>query len=326
MRRKLLVAAATILLASTFTFFLVRQMPGDIVRIWALQIQAQQGVTYEQARLMAATMMNYNPDESVWTQYGRYLWNVLCHGHLGYSLTYRIPVSTILLSALPWTVFITFVSAGLSFVVGSVLGLAAATRRKGWFDPLLTLYATVSQAIPDFLIGVMLLVVLGVNLQWLPLRGAYSPEVDPGFNLAFFGDLLQHSALPILSFSIPAIGGWALAMKASATQVLGEDYLQVARAKGLTTRRILLDYLGRNAVLPLLTGLASSLGGLVGGSMVVETLFGYPGVGYFLAQSIATRDYTLMQGLFLMTTVVVVAGNLLAEYLAAKLDPRLSRP
>ena len=100
----------------------------------------------------------------------------------------------------------------------------------------------------------------------------------------------------------------------------------MARAKGPSTRRILVDYLGRNAALPLLNGLASSLGTLVGGSMVVETLFGYPGVGYFLAQSIATRDYILMQGLFLMTTVVVVVGNLLADLLAAKLDPRLNRP
>ena len=320
-----MIAAATILAACTFTFFLVRQMPGDIVRIWALQIQAQQGVTYEQARLVAVTMMNYNPNESVWLQYARYLGNLIFHGNLGYSLTFRIPVSTILLSALPWTVLITFVSTGLSFVVGSMLGLAAATRRKGWLDTLVTLYATISLAIPDFLVGVILLLVLGVNLQWLPLRGAYSWEVDPGFNLAFFANVLRHAALPILSFSVPATGGWALAMKASATQVLGEDYLQVARAKGLSTRRILIDYLGRNAVLPLLTGLASSLGGLVGGSMIVETLFGYPGVGYFLAQSIVTRDYTLMQGLFLMTTVVVVAGNLLAEVLAARLDPRLSR-
>ena len=324
-KRKLAVAVGTILVAVTFTFVLIRQMPGDVLHTWALQIMAQQGITYEQARIVAATMMNYDPTESMLSQYAHYLGNLLLHGNLGYSLTYRIPVATILASALPWTVFITFFSAGVSFVVGGMLGLAGAVGRKGWLDSMLTLYATVTQAIPDFLLGILLLLVLGVNLQWFPLRGAYGPQVNPGFNLAFVQNLFYYATLPALSYCLPAIGGWALAMKASATQVLGEDYLQVARAKGLSAHRVLVDYLGRNALPPLLTDLVNSLGGMVGGSMLVESLFGYPGVGYFLGQAISTRDYTLMQGLFLVTTVVVVLGNLLAEFLLTRLDPRLQR-
>jgi peptide/nickel transport system permease protein len=139
------------------------------------------------------------------------------------------------------------------------------------------------------------------------------------------GSLLYHAVLPILAFSIPATGSWALSAKASATSVLGEDYLLVARAKGLKPWRILRDYLGRNALLPLVASLATSLGGLLGGSMLIETMFGYPGLGYFLAQSIGTRDFPLMQGLFLLSTVAIVASNLMAEALSRKLDPRVSR-
>jgi peptide/nickel transport system permease protein len=323
-KKSLLLALLTIWVALTFTFVLIRQMPGDVLHNFAMQIQSTQGVPYEQAREMAKVMINYDPDQPILEQYTAYLGN-LAQGELGRSTVYRIPVSSILLAALPWTVFITFMSAGLSFVIGVCLGLWAAWRRGSWLDPALTLYATLTQAIPDFLIGVILLLVFGIHLQWLPLRGAYSPETDPGLSPQFLGSLLYHAVLPILAFSIPATGSWALSAKASATSVLGEDYLLVARAKGLKPWRILRDYLGRNALLPLVASLATSLGGLLGGSMLIETMFGYPGLGYFLAQSIGTRDFPLMQGLFLLSTVAIVASNLMAEALSRKLDPRVSR-
>jgi peptide/nickel transport system permease protein len=323
-KKALAMAALTIWVALTFTFVLIRQMPGDILYNFALQIQNQQGLPYEQAREQAKLLINWDPDEPVLTQYGKYLAN-LARGELGRSTTYRIPVSSILLAALPWTVFITFLAAGFSFVVGVSMGLWTAWRRGSWLDPALTFYATFTQAVPDFLIGVLLLLIFGVRLQWMPLRGAYSPDTVPGWSPAFIASLFYHAVLPVLAFSIPAIGSWALSAKASATSVLGEDYLLVARAKGLKPWRIMRDYLGRNALLPLVASLATSLGGLLGGSMLIETMFGYPGLGYFLAQSIGTRDYPLMQGLFLLSTVAVVGSNLLAEALSRKLDPRLAR-
>lgn len=321
MRKRLLLSLLTVWIALTFTFILVRQMPGDILHTLALQLQNTHGLAYAQAREMAKLQICYDPDEPIASQYFHYLSN-LAQGNLGRSTTYRIPVLDILLSALPWTVFITFLAAGFSFLVGTTLGFWTAWRRGSWLDPALTFYATLTQAIPDFLLGVLLLLVLGVQLQWLPLRGAYSPETDPGLNLPFLASLLQHAVLPVLAFSIPAIGSWALSAKATATGVLGEDYLLVARAKGLKGWRILRDYLGRNAIIPLISSLATSLGGLLGGSMLIETLFGFPGLGYFLAQSIGTRDYPLMQGLFLLSTLAIVAGNLAAEILSRRMDPR----
>lgn len=324
MRKALLLAFLTVWVALTFTFVLIRQMPGDLLHNFALNIQATQGVPYDQAREMAKLLINWDPDKPVWDQYTEYIAN-LAQGELGRSTTYRIPVSTILVAALPWTVFITFLSAAFSFVTGVAMGLWAAWRRGSWLDPALTFYATVTQAIPDFLIGVILLLVFGIKLGWMPLRGAYSPETDAGLNLPFVGSLFYHAVLPVLAFSIPAVGNWALSAKASATSVLGEDYLLVARAKGLRPWRILRDYLGRNALLPLVASLATSLGGLLGGSMLIETMFGYPGLGYFLAQSIGTRDYPLMQGLFLLSTVAIVGSNLLAEVISRRLDPRVAK-
>lgn len=324
MKKTLLLALLTIWVALTFTFVLVRQMPGDILHNFALGIQNTQGLPYDQAREQAKLLINWDPDEPLWHQYTSYLGH-LVRGELGRSTTYRIPVSSILLAALPWTVFITSVAALFSFVLGVALGLWAAWRRGSWLDPALTFYATLTQAVPDFLIGVLLLLVFGIHLEWVPLRGAYSPEVEPGWNLAFLGSVGYHAILPVLAFSIPAVGSWALSAKASATSVLGEDYLLVARAKGLKPWRILRDYLGRNAMLPLVATLASSLGGLLGGSMLIETMFGYPGLGYFLAQSIGTRDYPLMQGLFLLSTVAIVASNILGELVSRRLDPRVGR-
>ena len=324
MKKRLLLSLLTVWIALTFTFVLVRQMPGDVLHTLALQLQNTHGLAYAQAREMAKLQICYDPDEPIPSQYYHYLANLL-QGNLGRSTTYRIPVVDILVSALPWTVFITFMAAGFSFVLGTTLGFWTAWRRGSWLEPALTFYATLTQAIPDFLLGVMLLLVLGVQLQWLPLRGAYSPETDPGLNLAFLASLLQHAVLPVLAFSIPAIGSWALSAKATATSVLGEDYLLVARAKGLQPWRILRDYLGRNAIIPLISSLATSLGALLGGSMLIETLFGFPGLGYFLAQSIGTRDYPLMQGLFLLSTLAIVAGNLSAEVLSRRLDPRSRR-
>ena len=201
MKKKLLVALLTVWAAMTFTFLLLRMMPGDGLHDLSESIQRAQGVSYEQARIMAKTLINYDPDQPVLKQYLIYVGGLL-HGNLGMSLTYRIPVTTIVLSALPWTLFIASLSTCCSFLLGTTLGLWAASRRNSLLDPLLTFYSTLSQAVPDFLLGVILLAVFGVHLQWLPLRGAYGPEVDPGFSLAFLGQLVSHALLPVAAFSL----------------------------------------------------------------------------------------------------------------------------
>ncbi|MCL5035907.1 MAG: ABC transporter permease [Chloroflexi bacterium] len=320
--KKLAISVVTIFVALTFTFILVRQMPGDIVHTWAMNIMQQQGVTYNEAREMAKAMLNYDPNVPIAVQYFKYMKGLLS-GNLGTSLTYRIPVSVIIVQALPWTVFVCTLSLIISFVIGVLLGTTIAWKRKTILEPVVTLYASITQAVPDFLIALLLLVFFGVSLRWFPLRGAYSADTVPGFNIPFMLDVLYHAALPVLAYTLQYIGSWALAMKASATSVLGEDYIAVAEARGLKQKRIIVRYLAGNAILPLVTSLAIAFGTIVGGSMLVETVFGYPGIGYFFGQAIATRDYSLIQGLFLLTTVVMILANLTADIIYSKIDPRI---
>ena len=147
--------------------------------------------------------------------------------------------------------------------------------------------------------------------------------MQPGFNLAFIKDIFFHAALPITVYVLTTVGTWALAMKSSTVATLGEDYVTVAKARGLTERRIMTGYVGRNASLPLFTSLAISIGFIVGGSILIEFIFVYQGVGQLLLSSIQSRDYPVMQGIFLIITIAVILANLLADFLYSRLDPRV---
>ncbi|MBU2573866.1 MAG: ABC transporter permease [Elusimicrobia bacterium] len=322
LQKKIFTSLITVFVALSFTFALMRLMPGDIVDEWARELQVQQGLTYQEAYKIATTRLNYDPSVPLPLQYARYIGGLL-KGNLGMSLNYRIPVSTIILKALPWTLFVASLALLVSFTVGVFLGMLAAWKRKGFLDPCVTFYASLTQAIPNFLFALILLVVFAVRLRWFPLRGAYDIDVVPGFNLAFFLSAFHHAVLPVVAFTFQTLGGWALSMRASAMSVLGEDFVMVARAKGLKERRIAVQYVGRNAITPLITSLAIAIGGMLGGAIFIETIFGYPGVGFFFGTAIATRDFTLIQGLFLITTLAIIIANFAADIVYSKLDKRV---
>jgi len=320
--KKITIYFITLLGALTFTFFLIRAMPGDVVHTWALDIMAQRGLPYQEAYEIAKTMLNYDPTVPIYIQYAKYL-RGLIQGNLGVSLTYRVPVTDIIRQALPWTLFLCTTALLISFLIGIAVGLLMAWKRKSLLEPFISFYASITQAIPDFLIGLILLVLLGVRLRLFPLHGAYDIEVTPGLNIPFLLSAFQHSILPIFAYVLQNFGVWALAMKASATSVIQEEYITIAKARGLSERTILINYVGKNAILPLITSLALALAGMLGGAMFIETIFGYPGIGFFFAQAIATRDYSLIQGLFLLTTFAIICINILVDIVYVKLDPRI---
>jgi peptide/nickel transport system permease protein len=321
--RKSLMALLTIFVATILTFILIRSMPGDPIESRARELQVTQGLTYQIAYELAKEHYNYDPDVPIHIQFYKYLKGLL-QGNLGNSIVYDVSVTSIIAEVLPWTLFIVTLSLMTSFLLGSAVGLILAWRRKSKvFESVVTLISVVTQSVPDFLIALILLVVLGVHYDLFPLRGAYSVSTQPGWNLAFILDVLYHAVLPVASYTVYTIGAWALSMKASATGVLTEDYINVARAKGLTDKRILVNYLGRNAVVPLVTGLAVTFGTMISGAMFIENIFSYPGIGYFFGLSIGARDFTLMQGLLLLTTVAIVVANLLADVIHCLLDPRV---
>jgi len=319
---KFLIALLTIVIALTITFILIRNIPGDIVYSKAIAIMSTEHIPFDMAYEAAEALYGVKLEGSAFSQYVTYIKNIL-HGDLGESIIYRIPVMDIVLKAIPWTAFICSVSIIISFFIGSKLGLLVTAKRRSILNSFLNGYASITDATPDFITAVLLLIIFAINLGWFPLKGAYDISVDPGFNLPFILSVLHHAALPIAAFTIENIGGWALVMKSSATDILGEDYITAAKAKGLKDRRIRKKYIGKNAILPPFTSLAIAFGGMLGGSALIESTFSYPGMGYYFGIATGNRDFTLMQGLFLITTVAMVIANVMADVLYYFLDPRV---
>lgn len=327
--RRVVKAILTVFLVATFTFFLIRALPGNPVEVYINTLIGQYGLSYYDAANQAAGLFAFNPNEPVILQYRDYL-VAMAHGSMGQSLISRgTPVTSIIKSYLPWTLFSVGTALLISFGLGITLGMLMAYRREGVLDHILSALGSFFHSVPNFLIGIMIVVFLGIQLGLLPItdmRGSYSSGVQPGFSLDFFGDALFHAALPIAVYVLSTIGSWMLLMKSSTLATLEEDYVTVARARGLRDGRIRSAYVGRNAVLPLFSQLAIAAGFVVGGSILVEFVFQYQGIGYELLDALNRRDYTVMQGIFLVITFAVVLANLLADLLYSRLDPRIRVP
>jgi peptide/nickel transport system permease protein len=236
------------------------------------------------------------------------------------------PVTAMILKFLPWTLFSVGTALLISFVVGIGLGMIAAYRRDSWLDNVLSALGSGLSAIPNYLLGIILVVFLGVQTGLLPIaamRGSLSPGVEPGWDLDFFIDALFHAALPIATYVLTSFGGWLLTMRSSTIGTLEEDYVHVAKAKGLPDGRVLTAYVGRNAILPLVTQFTIAVGFVVSGALLIEFIFVYQGVGQLLLSAIGRRDYPVMQGVFLIITIMVIVANLLTDLLYGVIDPRI---
>ena len=323
--RQLGKALFSIWLVTTITFFVVRAMPGNAVDI-LIQDLTNQGISPDDARNQASALMNIDLDKPLAGQYLDYLGNVL-RGDLGNS--YKSPglqVTKMITQVLPWTLFSVGLALLITFVLGIALGAVMAYNRDNWIDHLLSNLAATLDAVSPYLIGLLAILLFGITWKIVPImemRGAMSPGMKPAFTFAFFADILKHVRVLLLVYVLSSIGSWMLQMKSNTVATLGEDYVTVARARGLTDGRILMAYVARNATLPLFTRLATSIGFVVGGSLLLETLFTYRGVGFLLGHAIAERDYPVMQGVFLIITISVVFANLLADYIYGWLDPRV---
>ncbi len=315
-------AFATLFLMMTLTFFVVRNTPGDAVQEIAMYYVQQYGISIDEAVRWVSAMYGYNPDEPLWKQYLDYVSGLL-RGNLGQSILYQVSVNEIVVKALPWTVLVLATSLLLSFAIGILMGMVIAWKRKTILDPLVTMYASFTGATPDYITALILLIIFAINLKWFPTKGAYDAGLTPGFNLPFLKSVFHHAVLPITAYAFENTAAWALAMKGSAVSVLGEDYITAARARGLKERRIVVRYVGRNAILPMVTALAIAMGGMLGGSVLIESIFNYPGVGWFLSEAVQRRDYGMMQGLFFLIAAAVIFANLIADLLYSWLDPRI---
>jgi peptide/nickel transport system permease protein len=324
--RKTVKAIFTIWLVITLTFFLIRLLPGNPVELYMNQLIVQYSMPMDEARDQASALFNIDLEQPVYLQYFQYM-GKLVRGDLGMSiLSPGATVTEIIVRHLPWTVFSVGLSLMISFMLGMMLGILMAYRRNSLLDHSMTLFASIFSSLPNYLVGILIIVWFGVQMRVLPIaemRGSLSPGMRPHLSWEFIQDVLFHAALPMFTYILTTVGGWMLAMKSNTLSTLEEDYVTVARARGLKDSRITTAYVGRNASLPLFTTLAINIGFVVGGSILIETIFRYEGVGLKLLESIQRRDYTLMQGIFLIITISVVAANYLADILYSFIDPRI---
>ena len=320
--KKVLTCILTMLTSLLLIFFVIQAMPGDPVETLTQEYMKTGQLGYDQAYAKAKIALNYDPDVPILQRLTTYVKGI-ASGNLGQSMAFKESVSKIVLGALPWTLLVCSISLFLSFMVGVILGIYVAWKRSKLLDGVITGYQAVVGSIPDYIVAYLLVLLFSLTLGIFPSKGAYSSNVTPGFNLAFIGSVLSHAALPIFSYFLTTLAGWIMGMKANCLSVLGEDYINYAKARGISNKRIIFSYLGRNAMLPMVTSVAISFGMMFGGSPLIENLFVYPGVGYYLTTAISRRDYPLMQGMFLMIIVMVLISGLIAEFLNTRLNPRL---
>jgi peptide/nickel transport system permease protein len=306
----------TLWAALTVNFIIPRVMPGN-------EAQAVLGTlrNVNPAALHALEIQfGVNVHQNLLVSYFDYLRNCLT-GQFGVTAQ-GVPVTTEILSKLPWTLGLVGVATVLAFAIGTIAGIASAWRRGGRLDAILPPTLFIISTVPVFFVGLLLLYVFAVKLNWLPLSGNYTIGATPSFSLSFIWDVLKHALLPGLSLVIVTAGLWVYSMRNNMVTTISEDYVKTGRAKGLAPRRIMYDYAARNAILPNLTGFAMQLGYVLGGAIVVEYLFSYPGLGYLFYTATTDHDLPLMQGLFLFYTLAVLICVLIADLLTAVLDPR----
>jgi peptide/nickel transport system permease protein len=317
--RRLGFFVVTLWAAVTLNFLIPRLMPGNA----ALAMMSRyKGRIQPQALHAIEIAFGINNHQSLLSAYFSYLGNI-ARGRFGISLTFfPDAVSHEVLQALPWTLGLIGATTILAFLLGTLIGLVAAWRRGGILDGALPPIFVITSAFPYFWLALLAIWLFSIKLGWLPESGGYDVQTNVAWSWAFVADVLRHSVLPAATILVTSIGGWILTMRNNTISVLAEDYVRMARAKGLKPWRIMWTYAGRNAILPNLSGFAMSLGFVVSGAILVEFVFNYPGVGWMFLQAVENQDYALMQALFLLLTVAVLVAILAADGATAVLDPR----
>ncbi|MGW4462678.1 ABC transporter permease [Micromonospora sp. NBC_01796] len=301
----------TLWFAATVTFLLLRLLPGDP----ALAV-ASPNMTPEARQIL---LHQYGLDQPLLAQYGKYLWQLL-HGNLGISFTQQISVTDVLLERLPWTLLLTISSLVVTVAVGIPLGVLAATRPRGLLDRLVQVGGVTGQSLFVPSVGIFLLFVFGLQLHWLPIGGAYSPGI---YGAAWYGDVALHLILPCFSLVLVQLGSYVLTLRSTLIESLGEDYCVLARAKGLPNRKVVWKHGLRNALLPTTTLVGLQLGFLVGGAVLTETVFAYPGIGRGIYEAVTQLDFPVLQGAFVLLAATVVVANVLTDLAYGLLDPRV---
>src|SRR5665213_2481502 len=320
--RKVALFLITLWAAITLNFILPRLMPGSPVDA-ALAKIASSGQPITNAERRAVEIQLGVPHTSLLTQFWDFCSSIV---PLNFGTSYSFPSETVVQTigkAAPWTLALVGVTTIVAFIIGTLLGVYAGWRRGKATDTWVTLGATFFAAFPPFWLGLLLLYVFAFKYGWFPIKGGYDPGETPNLSLSFLSDALYHSIIPALTLGITSLSGWVFGMRNNMINTLGEDYVTFAEANGLRQRTIALRYAARNALLPNVTAFGLSLGAVLGGSVLVEGIFSYPGLGNLLYIAVVNHDFPLMQALFLVLTVGMLTTIFIVDLLYARLDPRV---
>lgn len=322
--KRLAMFLLTIWLGLTLMFIIPRLAPGDPVAAMVSRLTSQAGRVENSEQIIAAWRARFGLDAPIAVQYLRYLYNSF-RFDLGYSMAYfPVRVEEMVLRGMPWTIGLLALATLISFTIGNTIGALLGWRGTPRRLKLALPFMLCFTSIPPFMLGILLTYIFAFGLRWLPFAGAYGRSVTPGWNWAFTASVIQHGFLPASAIVLVSMGFWALGMRAMMITTDGEDYMILARAKGLRPRRIFWMYGVRNAVLPQVTALALSIGSLAGGSIIVEYIFTYPGMGYLLYQGIVNNDYSLIQGIVFILICSVATAVLIIDLLYPFIDPRIT--
>lgn len=313
--------AITLWAVVTSAFFLPRLLPGDPLR----QLDDPDSGSYVyDAQTRDRISEYYGLDKPLVSQYGSYL-SDLSKGEFGWSISQSTPVATLLQKRMPWTLLLTGSALLLSSIISFFAGVTAAWHRGRFADRALIVVLSTTRAIPEYAMGAALLILFAVTYPVFPQAGAHRAFATYGSPLEHVGDVLLHLALPLAALTVGLAANKFLIVRNTVISTLGEDYMVLARAKGLSRRLLKYRHSGRNALLPFMTALGIQAGFAVGGSFFVETIFNYPGMGTLVERAVFARDYPLLQGCFVVFSVVVLLANLAVELAYIKLDPRVRR-
>ncbi|MGF1809714.1 ABC transporter permease [Vibrio alginolyticus] len=318
--RRLSFYLVALLVAATLNFIIPRAMPGDPVTMMFANASVQ--VTPE--RIAAMKELLGFVDGPIYIQYFSYIKNILSW-ELGTSIQfYPLSVNSLLGSAFGWSLFLAGTAVVLSFSIASVLGIFAAWKRGSKYDAFVTPGTLIIQAIPQMVIAMLALFTFAIGLKWFPSGYAYTPGTIPDWtSWEFIKNVGYHAVLPLFCATIVQIGGFLVNMRNNMINLLAEDYITMAKGKGLSENRVVFNYAARNALLPSVTALSMSLGMAIGGQLIIEMIFNYPGLGTVLLNAIHARDYQVLQGQLIIMTIFMLCFNLMADMLYMILDPRL---
>lgn len=313
----------TVVISVTVVFFAPRLVPGDPLGALSLKL-AQVGGNLGGKALVDEYTRRFGLDKSLPEQYLAYV-RELAQGNLGYSIAvFPTTVGDLLKQAIPWTVGLLLMTTLISWTLGSVIGgIVGWSGGRSRLLQSLVPVALVLYTIPYYILAIILVFLLAFVWPVFPLSGAYSTGLQPQLSVPFVLDVLYHAMLPALSIVLVSLGWWFLSMRSLIVSIKGEDYITWAEAKGLPRQRIFWAYAFRNALLPQATGLALSLGQIVGGALIMETIFGYPGLGYLIFSAIKSLDYPVIQGSILLVIVSVALVNLVLDLVYPLIDPRI---